>query len=189
MAGIERVVKLVVLGDICTGKTSIMRRYCSSTFSQDTRPTLAFDVGYKLLGSTKVDLWDTAGQEAYRSLARQVYRGMHGAILVYDVGSVKTFESLKTYWLQEVRNAEKDALVLLLGNKADIDPHRVQPQDVRVFAETYSMDGSLVSAKTGDGVVSAIDSFVAKIVERHPMVVYHDVVTSSASSDRSSCCY
>jgi len=72
----------------------------------------------------KLQIWDTAGQESFRSITRSYYRGAHGALLVYDITRRETFNHLKG-WLQEVReNSNKEMVIMLIGNKCDLESKR-----------------------------------------------------------------
>ncbi len=83
----------------------------------------------------KAQIWDTAGQERYRSITNAYYRGAVGALLVYDITSLKSFESLPE-WLRQIKTyAESNIVVLLVGNKSDLkDKREVKTEDAAAFA-------------------------------------------------------
>ena len=124
-------IKLLLLGDMNVGKTSVLTRFSDGMFFSSTRPTIGTD-----LKKTRVDLdgdgrnpislqiWDTAGQEAFRSIIANYYRGAHGVMIMFDVTRRSTFESLHG-WLEEIqRKAPEGIAKLLVGNKCDLEGAR-----------------------------------------------------------------
>ena len=111
----------------------------------------------------KLSLWDTAGQETYKSITRSYFRGASGALLVFDITRPSTFTSC-TQWLQDLRQiAEEGIVVILVGNKSDLtgnDPERGEKHVTRREAEEWCRMNNVVryvetSAKSGDGVERA----------------------------------
>lgn len=117
-------VKIVIIGESGVGKTSLMSKFVSNTFSEQTQPTIGCDIQNKtmLVDGRKVDvrLWDTAGCERFQTMLPLYYRGCHGAILVYDVTRRETFNKLRD-WLVELENnlTNDNAIVMIIGNKID----------------------------------------------------------------------
>jgi small GTP-binding protein len=120
--------KIILLGDGGVGKSSMIQKYVYDKFSIHTTPTIG------VVNTTKVvvvdnqkillSIWDTAGQEKYRSMLSSFFRGCRAAILVYDITSEHSFRSLD-YWLGQVREIGGEAVkFLLVGNKADLDSNR-----------------------------------------------------------------
>ena len=104
----------------------------------------------------KAQIWDTAGQERYRSIASSYYRGAVGALLVYDVTDRASFNHVPM-WLKEVEeNAEKDCLIMLVGNKMDLTEQRtVFVRDGRAFARKNGLAFIETSALDATGVDTA----------------------------------
>jgi len=126
--------KVVVLGEAGVGKTSVVKQYVNETFDEHYKPTigadfLTKDVHLPNRGALKLQIWDTAGQERFRSMAKCFYRGADACVLVYDIGDVKTFETLGM-WMKEflenvdVDNEMEDFPFVVLGNKADLTEKR-----------------------------------------------------------------
>lgn len=117
-------VKIVIIGEAGVGKTSIMSKFVSNTFSEQMQPTIGCDIQSKsmLVDGRQVDvrLWDTAGCERFQTMLPLYYRGCHGAILVYDTTRRDTFNKLKD-WLMELENnlTNDNAIVMIVGNKID----------------------------------------------------------------------
>merc|ERR1712050_631591 len=120
-------------------------------FNKDSKSTIGVEFATKTVQIednklVKAQIWDTAGQERYRSIASSYYRGAVGALLVYDVTDRNSFNHVPM-WLKEVEeNAEKDCLIMLVGNKMDLN-------DQRILQEIYKTQTKkqLKSAGKGDG--------------------------------------
>jgi len=112
----------------------------------------------------KAQIWDTAGQERYRSIASSYYRGAVGALLVYDVTDRNSFNHVPM-WLKEVEeNAEKDCLIMLVGNKMDLNEHRtVFVRDGRSFARKNGLAFIETSALDATGVDTAFQRILQEI--------------------------
>jgi len=113
----------------------------------------------------KVQLWDTAGQEHYRSITRSFYRKSQGAIVVYDVTSSKTFDRLNS-WIQDVKDAagNENTQILLVGNKTDLASEReVSTEDGIAFAQEHSLNFMETSAFSGDNVDRAFQIILQDI--------------------------
>ena len=102
--------KVVLIGESGVGKTSIISRYISNTFSSvlTATPGASFTTKTVYLQeykqSIKFEIWDTAGQEKYRALAKVFYKNAAVCILVYDITRRKSFEELKNYWVNEIKS-------------------------------------------------------------------------------------
>ncbi|KAL8741272.1 MAG: hypothetical protein Q9190_006108 [Brigantiaea leucoxantha] len=145
----DYIAKLVCIGDSGTGKSSLTIRLCEGRFVQHHDVTIGVEFGSRIVSvgpsqpqppSTssprihddeheprlrkrmKLSLWDTAGQETYKSITRSYFRGASGALLVYDITRRSTFEHA-TEWLNDLRQiAEEGIVVILVGNKSDLAP-------------------------------------------------------------------
>jgi Ras-related protein Rab-2A len=114
----------------------------------------------------KLQIWDTAGQESFRSITRSYYRGAAGALLVYDITRRETFNHL-TRWLEEARqNANQSMVIMLIGNKSDLDHRRQVPtEEGEKFARDHGLIFLEVSAKTDSNVEAAFINTAQKIYE------------------------
>jgi Rab family protein len=150
-------IKLVLLGDSGVGKTSILTQYISGSVPENVSPTIgaAFVTKEVTLDSQNLELliWDTAGQEVYRGLAPMYYRSALIAIIVYDVTNQETYNSVG-YWIHELQtNVEDNVVILVCGNKIDLEDKRVVQFSVAAPAATER--GALyaeTSARTNAGV-------------------------------------
>ncbi|CAB4288482.1 unnamed protein product [Prunus armeniaca] len=149
--------KLVLLGDMGTGKTSLVLRFVTGKFLEYQESTIGAAFFTQVLSlneaTIKFDIWDTAGQERYHSLAPMYYRGAAAAVVVYDITSMESFVRAKK-WVQELqRQANPTLIMFLAGNKADLEEKRKVGFEE---GEQYAKENGLVfletSAKTAQNV-------------------------------------
>ena len=148
--------KIILIGDQAVGKTSIFHRFMEETFSDTYKCTVGVEYKIKSLlidNTTKMELkiWDTCGQEQFRSLTKSFFRESNGAILVFDLTNRTTFEHLND-WVKDLENnAPPDIQVFVAGNKADLENERiVTSEGGEKFKEAYELDMFMeTSAKTG----------------------------------------
>ena len=170
-------VKIVVLGPAGVGKTSIICRYCNGTFIDETLSTIGagFFTNTKVVDHVEITmmLWDTAGEERFRSVAPSLLRGANGVVLTYDLGSLASFRELDAYMGMFVDTCAFDrenAPVLLLGNKCDLDTRDVPEEVVSEWMARNNVNLHFeVSAKEGtnieEGFGALLEVFVKHIGE------------------------
>ena len=153
-------IKCVLLGESGTGKSSLIERFINNTFKRDTLSTLIGSFSSKLVYyekeniSIRFDIWDTAGQEKYRSINKIFYQDAQVTFLVYDITQKETYDAIKGYWYQEVKdNSPEDAIIFVLGNKSDLyEREALNEEDARKYAEDINALYKLVSAQNGEGI-------------------------------------
>ena len=123
------VFKLVIVGDSGVGKSCLMHHFIYNRFKKDTTQTIGVDFSAKSikLGSQeiKLQIWDTAGQEKFRSVARSYYRGAIGIVIVYDITKAESFQHVPQ-WLNDAKNsARNECSVCVVGNKSDLEDSRL----------------------------------------------------------------
>ncbi|SBT40416.1 small GTPase rab11b [Plasmodium ovale wallikeri] len=124
----DHLYKIILVGDATVGKTHLLSRYIRGSLPSVAKATIGVEFATRTIplavgGTVKAQIWDTAGQERYRSITSAHYRRSAGAILVYDITKKKTFLSISK-WLEEIRqNADKDIVIMLVGNKVDLTEH------------------------------------------------------------------
>ena len=166
-------IKICLLGDVNVGKTSIASRFCKNSFNDNyintiggayQQQNITLNNGVKI----KLHIWDTSGQDRFRSMTNLYYRDAQVAILTYDVTNEQTLESLN-YWLNELNDkVEIDNMVLCLaGNKSDIESSKRQVSTAKgkAFAEEHNMIFYETSAKTGAGVKELFQAIAVKEYE------------------------
>ena len=116
--------------------------------------------------SLKLDLWDTAGQEKYRALAKIFYKDARVIIFVYDITNEKTFEEIKNYWYNETKeNVEEDVIYCLVGNKNDLyEEEKVSEKEAQEYADQINAIFKSTSALSNTGIPNFFDNVVRKIL-------------------------
>jgi small GTP-binding protein len=160
--------KAVVVGDSGVGKTCLLMRYFRDVFDPECQLTLGVEFMTKIFENDnqqiQLQLWDTAGQELFRSVTWGYYRGSAGAFLVFDITNHDSFDHIGR-WLHDVRDvARSDVVTILLGNKADLKERRdVEQEEAETFATENHMWYFETSAKTGQNIINAISACVSTI--------------------------
>ena len=161
--------KITILGDIAVGKTSILSRYMTNEFNPAYRATVGveFQVKNLKLDNNKVSLkiWDTCGEERYKSITRQYYRNTNGALLVFDLTNPKSLERINE-WLMDLKSEnQSDVVIFLVGNKSDSKDKLFQlSTEGKKFAMNNSIPYAEVSAKLGTGIQNLFEAMARKMV-------------------------
>ena len=148
--------KLIFLGDQSVGKSCILNRFMNDTFTEEYQATIGLDFQSKNVQIDNQDihllLYDTAGQEKFRSLIPMYTRDANIILLVYDISSKESFVHLSD-WLRDLTNIKKeDVIFAVVGNKTDLDDRReVNSDEGENFAKEQNFIFAEVSAKTGEG--------------------------------------
>ena len=148
--------KLIFLGDQIVGKSCILNRFMNDVFIEEYQATIGLDFQSKNVQIDNQDihllLYDTAGQEKFRSLIPMYTRDANIILLVYDISSKETFEHLPD-WLKDLNNINKnDVIFALVGNKNDLaDNRQITFEEGEKYAKENDFIFQEVSAKTGDG--------------------------------------
>ena len=166
------IIKILTLGDTLVGKSSIVLRFSDNRFDDNQLATIGIDYKTKYIkvkdASVKVLLWDTAGQEKFRNIARQYYKGANGVLLIYDVCDRKSYERIG-FWMDELKqnNEIEQLYIILVGNKIDLEEKRVV---TREEAEKYAEDNNInyleVSAKTGEGILDLFNEITKGTMDK-----------------------
>nr|CAB99174.1 related to GTP-binding protein rab2 [Neurospora crassa] len=183
----DYIAKLVCIGDSGCGKSSLTIRLCEGRFVTHHDVTIGVEFGSRIVPVAsdppvpqkhmKLSLWDTAGQETYKSVTRSYFRGASGALLVFDLSRKQTFEHV-TDWLNDLRAiAEPDIVVILVGNKADLteandenEGENNKREVTRKEAEEWARRNGVLeyvetSAKSGENVEKAFMRVAERIYQ------------------------
>ena len=165
-------VKVVLLGESGVGKTSIISQFTSNTFN----PRCATSVSAQFISkkvefpeyhkTIKFDIWDTVGQEKYRSLAKIFYKDAKIIIFVYDITTEFSFKALKDFWYKEtINNADNEPIFALVANKIDLYQKQAIKNDVgRAFADEINAIFQTTSAMSNSGITNLFDHLGKKII-------------------------
>ena len=160
--------KFVIIGDSGVGKSNILLRYINNTFSDEFKATVGVEFGAKNLEINKriyrVQIWDTAGQENFRSIARAYYKNSVCACIVYDITNRASFDSVQS-WIDDCsKQTPKTVLLILIGNKNDLKEKReVQYEEGAEFAKKRNMIFLETSAKTGNNISDIFEKSIKQI--------------------------
>jgi small GTP-binding protein len=149
--------KIIIVGDSSVGKTNIINRYVNGEFSRDYMITIGMDfltcnleLDNKIF---KLNLWDTAGSEQFRSVTKGYYSNSCCALIVYDITNEKTFQNVKQWMDDCYAFANKNIHLVLVGNKIDLQQDRkINKETAEEFAGQYGMDFYEVSALSGENI-------------------------------------
>jgi small GTP-binding protein len=147
----EYIFKYIIVGDSGVGKSSINLQFTNNKFNDNHGITIGIDIGIKSVNvnnkQVRIQIWDTAGQEIFKSIIHAYYKGVRCVLLVYSVTNASSFKSLDN-WLTEVKQLVDDPYIILIGNKADIDTDRqVSIAEGKQFATKNNMEFFETSAK------------------------------------------
>uniref|UniRef100_A0A0D9W635 Uncharacterized protein n=1 Tax=Leersia perrieri TaxID=77586 RepID=A0A0D9W635_9ORYZ len=154
------VFKYIVIGDTGVGKSCLLLQFTDKRFQPVHDLTIGVEFGARMITldnkPIKLQIWDTAGQESFRSITRSYYRGAAGALLVYDITRRETFNHLAS-WLEDARqHANATMAVMLVGNKCDLSHRRaVSYEEGEQFAKEHGLMFMEASAKTAQNVEEA----------------------------------
>ena len=165
-------VKVVLIGESGVGKTSIISRYTTNTFDPQTLTSSSAQFLTKTINlnentSIKFDIWDTAGQEKFKSLAKIFYKDAKVIILVYDITNKPSFETLKNYWYKEIMdNSISDLILAIVGNKSDLyENEQVSDKEGKLFAKEINAIFKSTSALSNRGINSLFTDIAKKCLD------------------------
>eukprot|EP00730_Choanoeca_flexa_P002471 TRINITY_DN11062_c0_g1_i2.p1 TRINITY_DN11062_c0_g1~~TRINITY_DN11062_c0_g1_i2.p1 ORF type:complete len:220 (+),score=33.70 TRINITY_DN11062_c0_g1_i2:711-1370(+) len=160
MSGYSYLFKYIIIGDTGVGKSCLLLQFTDKRFQPVHDLTIGVEFGARMVTidskQIKLQIWDTAGQESFRSITRSYYRGAAGALLVYDITRRETFNHLST-WLEDARShSNPNMVIMLIGNKTDLDSKRAVTRDEgEQFAREHNLLFMETSAKTATHVEEA----------------------------------
>jgi small GTP-binding protein len=168
--------KYIIIGDAAVGKSNLLLRYAHGQFKAEYQLTIGVEFGAKNVEIRnkiyRVQIWDTAGQESFRSITRAYYKNSVCALVVYDISSRDSFNNVST-WIEDCKNQSPSTIyMVLVGNKKDLDDRRqVTTEEGQELADKFGMQFYETSAKTGENVenifIDSADVIAKKIDENY----------------------
>ena len=167
----EFLYKILILGDSSVGKTCFLTRYADNTFQDVHMSTIGID--YKLKNVqmengkiVKLQIWDTAGQDRFRSITKNYYKGANGIIVIFSVTDKRSFGNVKN-WIHQIKaEVDEKVTIILVANKVDDEENReVTIEDGEELAHNFGLNFFECSAKTGANIISTFNELVKKMVE------------------------
>jgi small GTP-binding protein len=187
--------RTVTIGDSSVGKTSIVNKFIRGRFDPAEKNTVGalYDTFTEQIDGrgVEVQIWDTAGQEQYRSLTPVYFRSAAAAFLIFDLTNRASFDHLDD-WVESFRNSSSDrALLFLVGNKCDLDDDRkVTEDEAREWADRHNCPYNETSARSGSGVAPLFKNAAARLASNHlHEIESHVIPPRKPDAERSgSCC-
>ena len=164
----DYLIKLIIIGDSGVGKTCFLMRFADNSFTTSHISTIGIDFKLKPItidGKTiKLQIWDTAGQDRFRTITQTYYKGAMGVILAYDCTNEKSFENVRNWIKQLEAHANPGVIKVLVGNKSDSPDKKVDPSRGQVLADEFGMGFFDASAKNDINVKEAF-YYLAKLIK------------------------
>jgi len=162
--------KILLVGNSSVGKSSLFLRFVDDVWNDVFVPTIGVDFKIKTLKineqNVKLQIWDTAGQERFRTIISSYYKGAQGILLVFDLTEKESFESLNNWLIEIEKNANKNVVKILIGNKCDLEDKRViSYSQAKDFADSNGLNYVETSAKTNNNVTEAFSEIGKELME------------------------
>ena len=166
----DYIFKIVLIGDTSVGKSCLLTRFADDQFTDNYVTTIGVDFRFKTMivmdKIIKVQVWDTAGEERYRSITNAYYRGAEGILIVFDLTNEESFKSIEN-WIKEVTVfTGKDVIIICLGNKSDLKKE-ISKNTIDEFKKRTNLEIFNVSAKTGEGVEEAFKHIIELLIKKN----------------------
>ena len=160
--------KILILGDSSVGKTSLLLQYADGYFPTIYVATIGIEYKVKKININGADInlqiWDTAGEERFRSITQNYMKGADGILYVYDITQKSSFDNLKT-WIRQSEEITEGFKKIIVGNKSDLEnERRIQKETVQKFCDERNIKGIEVSAKAGTKVSEAFETLAKLII-------------------------
>ena len=162
-------IKLLVLGDLSVGKTSFIYRFIEDKFEVDDMATTGLDLKTAdvIIADKKVrvQLWDTAGQEKYNSITKNLLLRVQGIIILFDITNKDSFNNLNL-WIKIINEHCGDKMsMIIVGNKCDLEENRaVSKEEIYNYIKKMKKQFIETSCKTGKNIKKAVDNIIKKII-------------------------
>ena len=163
--------KYIIIGDPSVGKSNLLMKFANNKFTEDYQSTIGVEFGAKNIRLNdqvyRIQIWDTAGQENFRSITRAYFKKCVCAMIVYDITSKESFEHIQN-WIDDVHEqSPKTVLIVLIGNKIDLEERRViSTEEGNDFATQNGLIFMETSAKSGVGVKEIFEKTAQEIAKK-----------------------
>ncbi len=167
----DYLLKYIIIGDAAVGKSNLLLRFAQNDFKTEYQLTIGVEFGAKNIEinnkKLRLQIWDTAGQENYRSITRAYYKNSVCAVLVYDISNRETFEHISN-WIEDcIAQSPKTVFMVLVGNKSDLNQNRkVTFEEGQEMAKNNNLMFFETSAKTGENVDKIFEDSAKEIYNK-----------------------
>ena len=163
------VLKLLLLGDTQVGKTSIITKYVEDKFEESALSTVGVDYKFKIMThknlKIKLQIWDTSGEERFRSIAKNFYRNTEALFIVFDLTNKKTFDNVKN-WISEAKEHNQDIKMIIIGNKSDLKEKIViKKETAQKLANENKIKYFETSAKDGTNIKESFTALIDSLLD------------------------
>lgn len=196
--------KIITIGDSNVGKTNVISQFVNNEFIKDNRSTIGIDFQVKNMNidnqNVKLQIWDTSGQEKFKSITKSYYRYTNAVIIVFDLTVRSSFDNIEN-WIEEIeKNVKIDDLshseLLIIGNKSDLFSRKVFQKDIDDLHSKFSFVYIETSAKDNIGINEGLYDFARRIhnnrnnygSEEYIVVNKNDFVNLEDNKNKDSCC-
>ena len=168
----DMIFKIVLIGDSSVGKTNMLSRYISNEYDPNSQSTIGVELSTKTFtfdkDEVKVQIWDTAGQEKYRSITSSYYKGAQGCLLVYDITRKDTFDNIDK-WFSELKSSTNNEInAILIGNKCDLsDKREITIEEAQKKAKLFNVAFMETSALDGTNIEKAFYELVNNVYQNN----------------------
>ena len=186
----EQKIKVVLLGDTATGKTSILQRFTVNKFDSSKHPTTVPGMVAKSIRlkdhskSVRLQIWDTAGQERFHSLAESYYKDADAAILIFDMTNKESLESIKNWIFELNQKCQKKILKALVGNKIDLNSE-INQKDAKNYEDEIDAQMFFSSAKENYNITEIFEYIESNLYEEE---IQNDSIVLNATKGKSKKC-
>ena len=189
--------QLLIIGNSIVGKTSILTKYTSKSYTESYVATVGLDfftkdetIDNKII---RIKIWDTAGQERYKAITKCFFQRAQGIIIVFDVTNKRSFDDLKM-WIDSINSQSKltedleNMPIIIIGNKIDLPKRVIDKETALNFAKEQNLEYYETSAKTGEGIDNAIKELVKKVMVYINKKNGTDNLKLNENSSKRKCC-
>ena len=162
-------IKTVIIGDPSVGKTNMLQRFVDDNFIDASQATVGVEMSYKTFKINnkivKINFWDTAGQERYKSITSAYYKGSKGALLVFDLTNLSSFNNVEKWYYELKEFSDKNIVAILIGNKCDlIEKRQVNKEEAIKLSKNLRLPYIETSAKDSTHIDLAFKQLINGIL-------------------------